>query len=739
MVDARQLDIILKIAADRQSANQAAQVVDKMDDDLASVGKTADIASQKLANISRNARLDKIGETFGNMARKIKDTDKAAAELQKRLEQIGATQPEIERATDAFSRTASADSGAHLSEGLSRAGAKARFLLPAINVGGVSSEAISKVVQVLGALPPVALPVIGVVAALGAGFVALESSLSGVKKQLGDAINANKTYYQLLADGTTTDEAKKRLKDLQREQTAAQQELASITTAQSQAFKDAAKTYGDAGARLLFGLGNVSTADDELAKRQDELTKSIASNSTEQEGLNRALQDGSLASADYKKHLEEETKIKSDAALAGANDEYNKQLKLQQEGLMSSSQLMGKITDAEQQQFAAQAALNKLQADKARGIGGEDVDKQIRDFQLQLGRTGADITRLYGEFADRKGIEDAIQHEKDLAAARKEVDKVNNDVNKAREKEAADLTAIADKYRESANNLKKSFDSANLEAEIDRQQKIADLQKDTRDKEAEAQTKFNDEKVKIEEDYRKRVKEIERDFTRSSAQAIQDRDAVALDAAKTKRKDELDDAKEQRQSSLNERQKEYNAEMRQLRKSNDDKIAQINLNYQREYEQRQRKYNSDLQALYDNSARDRAARVSAYEKQLADLRTNLQQNTDLWAAAGQTIVNYVKNVKDSINNLIGGGVSAVGNAVVSPSSTAPIISFAGGGTLTRDGWVQGHAGEVILNRKQQQGLGGVNLSINGMGLTRKSLEREVINKLSEYWDAYDRA
>lgn len=732
MADNRQVDIVLKWIADQQAANRAGDGIKKLNSDLASVGKTSDVVSQRIANISREARIDKIGESFGKMAVKIKDTDKAAAALAKRLQQIGASESEVERATSAFANAGGVDAGRPMLSSTLRTLGREGRALPALNIpgaGGLSTDAIAKVVATLGSLPPVALPVIGVLTALGAGFVALESQLSGVKNALNDAVNANKVYYDAIAQGTSTEDARKRLADLQREQKAQQEELATITTATSQAFKDAVNTYGDAGARLLFGLGNVSSADDELAKRQDELQKSIATNSTEQEGLNRALQDGTLASNDYRKALEEEAKIKSDAALAGAQDEYNLQLRKQQEQLMTSAQLMSKVVDLNQQSTAAEAALVQLKQDKARGVGGVDIDKQITAFELQIARAGGDITRLMALYENRKGVEDAIQKEKDLAAARKNVDKINDDLNKAIEKHTEDIAAAQQKYQQSLDDLKSAFENANLEAEIERQQKLADLQTENRDKEIETTQKYNDDRIKIEEDYQKRVKEIEREFTRSSAQAIQDRDAVALDAAEQKRKDELDDAKTSRDEKYTEREREYRQELRQLQRSNIDKINEINRDFQREAEQRARKYAYDQQQLAINNQREIAQRQAAYERQLADLRKNLTANADLWAQAGQTIVNYAKSVVNSINNLMGGGTSFVGNAVSSNGGSSALggaFSFANGGLITRSGLVNAHAGEVILNRKQQaQSMGGFNFAPVINGVNKFEIKRQV--------------
>ena len=87
----RLIAIGLKVDADRQAVQKSKETIGKFYSDLDDIARQSKLANlpndinRQINEISRNARLDKIGETFGNMARKIKDTDKAAEMLQKRL------------------------------------------------------------------------------------------------------------------------------------------------------------------------------------------------------------------------------------------------------------------------------------------------------------------------------------------------------------------------------------------------------------------------------------------------------------------------------------------------------------------------------------------------------------------------------------------------------------------------------------------------------------------------------
>jgi DNA-binding protein len=730
MVDSRQLQVLLDIRA----KNESAGVVKKMEADLAAVGKTATTVSSRLASISRDAKLDRIGEQFGKMAIKIKDTDKAAAALEKRLKSIGATDKEVQRATDAFASTANAPQGRQrIAAGVGAAALNIRNQAAIQTPLGISTDAIAKIVALFANLPPVALPVIGVLAALGAGFVALEVSLQGVGKALTDAVNVNKTYYELIGDNVSVEDAKKRLEELKTSLKAQQEELANINRANAEGFSAAAKEYTKGGATILTAIGTLSSADDKLAERHTELTNSTKAAETEIEGITRALDNNVLVSAEYQKALEAERKIKADAAIGGAADVYNRELKKQQDSLLTSAQLFSKVTTAIQEQNAAQAALSELRARKAGGATGEEIDKEILRLELQVAQAGKNIGDYYALIANKRPIEDAIQNEKDLAAARLEVDKINDSVNKAVADKTADLIAIQEKYKLSLDELKTAFDRAGLEAEIERQQKIADLGTDLREKETEEATKFNDDRVKIESDYQKRVKEIQREFTRSSAQAIQDRDAVALDAAERKRTEELEEAVTTRDEQLKEREIQYKAELRGLRNNHAQRINEINLSFQREAEQRMRKYNYDLQALAAQNQRDIALRQSAFSAQLAELRKNLLANNAEWAAAGRAIVNYAKSVKDSINNILGGGNSGVANGAITPSPTNPIDLggiFGGGGSRSFSS-----SGGTGLRAPQAAGAmgAGVSVVLQGIGMSKSQVKREIDTQIDKIW------
>src|SRR5690349_13695780 len=118
MADNREIDINVKMTADKAAAAATAATLKKMDADIAGLratigdtGTTADKVSKKLADMSRNARVENLGTQYGNLARKIGDTDKATALLVKRLQEVGASSAEIDQATSAFARAQDAAQG----------------------------------------------------------------------------------------------------------------------------------------------------------------------------------------------------------------------------------------------------------------------------------------------------------------------------------------------------------------------------------------------------------------------------------------------------------------------------------------------------------------------------------------------------------------------------------------------------------------------------------------------------
>lgn len=485
---------------------------------------------------------------------------------------------------------------------------------------------------------------------------------------------------------------------------------------------------------------SIGTGEGELtAAREaaDKANKALNDNSTALTLLQQAADAGFASERDYAEAIKKTNDERAKASIAGAADEYNRQLKLQQDQLLNSSQLFSKVTSAIQEQNAAQSALNKLQEGYAGG--NADTDKQITAYQLQIARAGSDITRYYDLIAQRKPIEDAIENQKELAAAQasaqKEIDKISADSQDALAKKTEDVAALNNKLAESLGNLKASYGQAKLDAANENLQKQADLiAKNNQDK-ADAETSLNDDLLKIRDDYGRRVKEIEREFNRSSADAIQDRDAVALDAAERKRSSDLDDAGTQKREDENARRQQYAQQLRDLqinlvRQQNEQRAA-----YERDNAQRYQKYLADQRQLAQANQQDIAQRTAAYNKQLSELSKYLTQRSQTEQGYFGAILAYAKSVKDSITNLLGGGVSSVANGIVSGSSSAPIISFASGGTITKSGMVNVHKGEVILNRRQQQQGGGVAVNVNGVGMNRHGILRLVEDKLNAEFDA----
>src|SRR3990172_5391027 len=119
-----------QLAKQPQSAGRALQDVGKQ---TRLKEATRDVSTLKgeLAGIARASRVEALGTEFGQLAVKIKDTDAAAGQLEKRLKAIGATEPEIQRAAAAFS--AASGRGPQSSTGLAHLGREVRAL-PAVPI-----------------------------------------------------------------------------------------------------------------------------------------------------------------------------------------------------------------------------------------------------------------------------------------------------------------------------------------------------------------------------------------------------------------------------------------------------------------------------------------------------------------------------------------------------------------------------------------------------------------------------
>lgn len=744
MANERIEELLIRIKSDKAAAAALRADIQAIKADLGSLSQVSRDFNAKLADMTRTTKIDQLGSNFGKLANKIGDADTAAKLLQERLQKIGATQPEIERAASAFfnaSQAAAGDVGAGAAKGglsgLKTLGRNIRNL-PSVQIpgAGIGTDAIGNLLRVFGSLPPAVLPVVAVLGAAAAGFVILNKQLDENRKALEQARQSNADYYNAIAQNTTTNEAKKRIEDLQREIAAKQAEINNSTRATSDAFKSAQEKYGDALARVMFAVGgitpNTEDAQKELTKMQGEL-----------QGLTRATQDGSLAAADLAEKEKEIQAIRDKAA-----DSYIARETQMAELLRSGTedQVQKRIDALQDENKAIVEVIN----------AGKLSKEELSKLSDKLGENNASLQELQTNVIDVVRARDKeVQSAKDQAAAMKTIEKVNGDIQAAAAKRSDDLAAMNQKYADSLDKLKTSYEQANIDAQVQQQQKLVDLaaqlsqqQADDaekyREKESELQQKHNDDRVKVEEDYSKRLLEIEKRFTMDSQDAIQNRDAVALDAAERRRKSDLEDAKSQHDDQLRVQEKNYQQQLHDLQVSNqrqqqerirdyNRRIQEANIAFARDSQQRALKYQRDQQQLAQAHAAEIAQRNQAYYKQLADLNNYLTTRMQTERGYFGTVLSYVIATKAKIDSLLGMSGGSTGST--QPAIKGRIVpSFDTEGVVLRSGIAKVDRGEVILHR-QNVGAGNITFAPSISGMNRSQVRREMIRQMDQFLKA----
>lgn len=721
-----------RFAADKASIAALKADFQTIKADIGSLSAVQSDLNRRLGDIDRTNKIDALGARFGKLGVEIKNADAAAQMLAERLQKIGASGPEIDRAAAAFSNASAAASGG---EGggrginLTAIGSKIRSL-PSTQIPGtgLATDAIGNILRVLGALPPAALPVIGVLGGVVAGFVLLNKSLEDVKKAAQNAAKSNQDYYDAIGQSKTTEEAKARIEELNRLIKAQSDATANATTATGKAFEGAQQQFGDLGARLLFAIGGVGQSSEDAKKKLDEYNAEL-------QGLQRAVDDNALAAADLAAQEEKLREIRDkNADQQIAREIQNSQF------LRSGTEdsVQARIDSLLEENMAIAKVVTTV------GLSNEEVGK-LTD---KLTENNAQLQDLQTNVLGVVRARDAdIQAAKDQEAAMKDAQKVMEDAQKATAKETEDLIKIQEKYAESVAKLKDNLEQANIEAAIKQQQKLADLLTDLQQKQAddatnyaekqdEALEKFNESRIDIEENYRKRVLEIEKEYTRSSTDAIQNRDAVALDAAKRKRQEDLDDAGTKRDEDEKAREKDYQNQLKELKQNFEQqqkqrvvdyqrRLADADLQFRREAEQRQRKYNYDLAQLAQAQAQDIQERKAAYNKQISDLKTYLTTQKNLEEAHYDLILKYANDSINKLNDLLG---IQSGNAI----GNTDVGSFFGGSTKT--GMDSIGNGLNLLSRQPSASGGGVNVTVNGVGLGKRKVIELVTKKLNDVWN-----
>jgi hypothetical protein len=631
----------LKIASDKASINDAIRGLNRYSDGIDTATKATkalDAASVAASKRIRDAfdsratsRLAEVAKVAKQGALNLDDLRKSALEAGKATANVSAAQ-RFKTATEQqgdISTTFGALSGL-------AGGSPALSLIG--DLSGVA-EYLPRFKDAITGLPNAALQaasaigiggvgLVGAFAGVAAGAAIFEAQLAGIKKELDAAVTANQRYYELLGSGATTEDATKRLEDLQREIENQRDELASIENAYASNFEGNSRKVGDAGARVVQALLNISSTDDKLTARADELKVALSANEAEAARLTTEIKNDSFARNDDTAAAERETEsinklaAAREAALQQQIRNETEVARLIREGTSKTVEDRIQAIRDEQNATLGVIASGKASAQEAIKLGLRlaELGNEARNLETNV------LPLIQLREAENKAIEDGkrIREQsvsavarynedlkrldetrlKSLADAQARYNKSLVDIAQQASKAASDALK---KLREARDNLARDF--ARGEADAARQAQLDRL---------DLQINVQREEARALRDHYRDIEQIQRDAQRSEEDLIANRDFAGLFRLRRDTGRQIEDAN---RNFVAERQERLTAYAQQQA----DLIAQ----FQRDREARLIKYQQDIADAQAAYAAERQQIEASRREAQARARVQLAQDLQL--------------------------------------------------------------------------------------------------------------
>lgn len=770
---------LVKLVADRKAAEESKRVIEGVKTEFKQLGTVGQEVGKRLGEINRTAKIDALGTEFGKLARKIKDTDEAAKQLRDRLYDVGASSDEIRRATDAFASSGGGTRGSALRLLGSQGRALPSMQIPGLGIG---TDQVSNIVRMGGALAELTEKMgiseralkagAGAAALLAAALLILSVRFRDVKAAADAELNARESALRLLQKGNAEEiqlrinelAEKRRINELIAKDSNAS--LQALRDGIRQQFGDIALAQSEINATLGTGAGELASAKEQAS----EANQALQSTSVELELLTNISGLSAQSTADLAEQEANLNYARERAVQLGqdVSDRLNAELEVQRFLKTASVESLDARKQALDDEIASTAAaideLGKLALAEERGSEAFELlrkqTESLVDKYDSLRATQAAFSDGLVEEAARRN--DAMKAQKDAA---KDLAKVDADVSSAISKQGDDLKKIADKYAESFTKLAEAYKMANDEANRRAAEEIAKTGRTRADKDLESRLELDrkldevnketaDKLVAAETKRQETLEKIRNEFALSEANAIQDRNAVALDAAQRKRDADLAEAEKQKTSDIEQiqesaeaRRKEIEADFKfqqeqtKRQRAAEDRERQIA--WRNEAEQRRRKLHADQDQLSAAMRNDLLQRNQAYRQQITDLRNYLVERINIDQGYFGQVLAYAQQTKDRLNTILGLGSR---RSTIPPADrnelppqrapgAPPMTPFATGGYTRYGGMALLHPGEMVLNRRQQAGLGGITLNVSGLGMGRQAVIREVSVQLGKVLDA----
>jgi hypothetical protein len=718
--DERELALRLRFETARQDIQRAKAdfaAIKSEVEKLAKEGRSAEQVMKDLkveaAKIGRERQIDTLVKEFAKLPPELRESKEEAEKLAASLAKIGATEDEVRRVAravgDIDDQVASGGGGGGRSRGaVSRFGQEIRALPAVPLTSNLSSDAIGKVIAILGGLNPVA---IGAAAGLAALVIGLKSSTSGIEQFTKALIASQENVYRLLVTGT---------REQVQEAIKLKEQEVEITRRRIEENKRVLDTFdqevGGVGRAIAdaLDLGGAQALRVETQKLEEE-ERALA---LELQRLGVVLNTAEVAAntaAETEARLAEE-RIK---AAEEAAKELNRLLDASVNAELQARLAADRFTE---QQAKERIAAAEREQEIIRGIlqQGGGSEENIKKLNEQLADLGQEILTLSGELPRlriRDSINETIEGLQEQRKAQLALNEALDQINTNLDDKAADLEREQNK---AITKAKADADKAELDAFKKKQDALDKLEVDATEK-----------RIKILNDFHKAERKAIRDFNRDSGTAIAERDALAFVQAEQRKNDEIEAAKEARKEGLDELGIDLKRQQAAIEKAYNDQLTVINERLTEQTNLAVTRYNEQLTQAQTAADKQRQIEQQKYSQQIQLTAQGSAAVNAIFAQFWNTAAALAKN---GLNALSGssGVLGTIGNLLSSFAGKALLPKFDTGGMVTKSGLAFVDQNEIILNPRQQSRMGGITANINISGMSREDVKRQ-------FWDQLDSA
>lgn len=618
---------------------------------------------------------------------------------------------------------------------LGRIGREVRAL-PAVPItGSLSTDAVGKVVGVLGtSLDKFGVSVAGFATVAGAAAIAggllvvaienISKASAEGKRTLNDALQAQDNYYKALRD-FTTQQVQAQRDTLQ----AANEDLIRQRDENVNALQNALPQNGGFIQNLANTVGAITdnTPYDQLLKKVAELNAQISVNEQSITRYNQGLEQNAFLTNDLSAQFEADTNIiqkrsdleaetlrflatatrrSTDERIAAAQNEVNRLLDLNAELAARGGETAEKLIALNNARILENQFVVELTG-LLRGISDRRSDLQ-NAFNLVNGFVGDGIRGF------NDGLETVQDHFKDLQPAFETIAKIT----KEQAESAAKLAEI---------------EQRRLDAE---QKALADANSAREDAQYELDRALEDQA----RDHRQALIDINRRALNDVRNAEGDRDALAAYNAEQRRIDEVRTQRRDNKNAIRRLERHFQDQQRTIDRRYAEQLAAAKAAAQRATEIERARLQVQVDALNQQLENQRTA---------AGLEVQIKQETN------NAILTGAITLRDNIIALFSGGVpgSSSSNPLIPTSTTITvdqakallgISGFAYGGNV--HGGQYAMVGEygpeiayfrqpatIMSNRASRQAAGGMtfNIQVSGLGLTDAQVVRKVDERLNQ--------